>query len=71
MKGVRIYHNENGWIVETHIPLSEIQLDAAIKWHKNILFSRMKGWSKEKQESHGKLIAELTPKTIRDRKSVV
>lgn len=64
MKGVRIFYNDNGWIVETPIPLSEIQLEGAIKWHKNIILDRMKSYSKEKQEFHGKLLNLLTAKTI-------
>jgi len=65
MNGVRIYHNENGWIAETAIPLTETQLKAAITFHKNVLMQRAKGWTKEKQESHGKLLNQLNEKTIR------
>lgn len=64
MKNARIFHSENGWIIETPVPLSYPQLEAAIKFHKNIILDRMKSWSKEKQESHGKLLNELTAHTI-------
>lgn len=65
MKGVRIFYNENGWIVETAIPLSVTQLEAAIKFHKNVMRQRYGNWDKDKQESYGKLLDELTPQSIR------
>lgn len=64
MKSVRIYHNEKGWIIETHIPLTITQLKAAIKFHKNIIKERAKAWTKEKQEIYGKLLNQLNEKTI-------
>lgn len=65
MRGARIYHNTNGWIIETPVPLTETQLKAAIKFHKDVLLDRSKGWSDEKRRVYSALIAGLDEKTIR------
>jgi hypothetical protein len=63
----RIYHTKDGWVIDTPVGLSVVGLAAAIEWHKKIIRQRMKSYSPEKREQHGKILSQLTPQTISQR----
>lgn len=65
LKNIRIYHTDNGWIIDVPYALNRRQIEAAIDYHKKIQMIRIKEMRGLKREECINAIQNLNITTLK------
>jgi hypothetical protein len=65
MKNIRVHYTAAGWIVDTPIGLTPLQLSRVVQFHKNVQTERISVMRGDRREAGIKAMRELSVATIR------